>query len=102
MLLTRGWGHGPESEEVWSQFRAEVAGFITVTDRPIAEMARELESGVVTLRNSVNEWNKRNPEPDKSLTPVERACLAEIEDEIHRLRMENEFHRKGTAFFAKT
>ena len=79
-----------------------MAGFITVTDRRIAEVARELESGVVMLRNRANEWSKRNPEPDKFLTPVERACLAEIEDEIHRLRMENEFHRKGTAFFAKT
>ena len=44
----------------------------------------------------------RNPEPDQPLSPVERARVKEMEDEIRRLRMENEFLKKAAAFFART
>ena len=43
-----------------------------------------------------------NPEPEKALTPVERARVQEMEEEIRRLRMENEFLKKAAAFFART
>jgi transposase-like protein len=33
---------------------------------------------------------------------VERARVAEMEDEMRRLRMENEFLKKAAAFFART
>lgn len=72
------------------------------TGRPIAEIARELEVNEGTLGNWVNEWKRENPEPEKTLTPVERARVAEMEDEIRRLRLENEFLKKAAAFFAKT
>lgn len=70
--------------------------------RPVAEIARELEVNEGTLGNWVNEWKRENPEPEKALTPVERARVAEMEDEIRRLRLENEFLKKAAAFFAKT
>ena len=66
------------------------------------QIARELEINEGTLGNWVNEWKRSNPEPEKALTPVERARVAEMEDEIRRLRMENEFLKKAAAFFAKT
>ena len=37
-----------------------------------------------------------------ALTPVERARVQEMEEEIRRLRMENEFLKKAAAFFART
>ncbi len=37
------------------QFKAETAGFVIGTGRPIAEIVRELESGGGTLGNWVNE-----------------------------------------------
>src|SRR3954453_16676487 len=40
-----------------------------------------------------------NPEPVPDLNPVERARLKEMEDEIRRLRIENEFLKKAAAFF---
>ncbi len=43
-------------------------------------------------------WRDGNPEPDKSLSPVERARVSEMEAEIGRLRMENEFLKKAAAF----
>ena len=84
------------------QFKAEAVQFVIETGRPIAEMARELEINEGTLGNWVNEWKRSNPEREKALTPVERARVAEMEDEIRRLRMENEFLKKAAAFFAKT
>jgi transposase len=50
----------------------------------------------------LNAWRRSNPEPDQPLTPMERARVKEMEDEIRRLRMENEFLKKAAAFFART
>lgn len=84
------------------QFKAEAVQFVLETGRPIAEIARELEVNEGTLGNWVNEWKRESPEPEKALTPVERARVAEMEDEIRRLRLENEFLKKTATFFAKT
>jgi transposase-like protein len=54
------------------------------------------------LGNWVNTWRREHPEPQQSISPVERARVKEMEDEIRRLRMENEFLKKAAAFFART
>ena len=46
-------------------------------------------------------WRRDNPEPVPDLSPVERARVSEMEAEIRRLRMENEFLKKAAAFFAR-
>jgi transposase len=84
------------------QFKAEAVQFVIETGRPITEIARELEINEGTLGNWVNQWKADNPEPEKALSPVERARVTEMEDEIRKLRMENEFLKKAAAFFAKT
>jgi len=84
------------------QVKAEAVQFVIETGRPVAEVARELEINEGTLGNWVNQWKADNPEPEKALSPMERARVAEMEDEIRRLRMENEFLKKAAAFFAKT
>jgi transposase-like protein len=68
----------------------------------VAEVARELGIYEVTWGNWVNQWKRENPEPEKSLSLVERVRVAEVEDEIRKLRMENEFLKKAAAFLAKT
>jgi transposase-like protein len=85
-----------------SQFKAEAVQLVLETGRPIAEIARELQINEGTLGNWVNTWRRDNPEPDPAMTPVERARVSEMEAEIRRLRMENEFLKKAAAFFAKT
>lgn len=50
----------------------------------------------------LNIWRRENPEPEPDLSPVERARVKEMEEEIRRLRMENEFLKKAAAFFART
>ena len=84
------------------QFKAEAVQFVVETRRPVAEIARELEINEGTLGNWVNEWKQHNPVPEKALTPVERARVADMEAELRKLRMENEFLKKAAAFFAKT
>jgi transposase-like protein len=50
----------------------------------------------------VNAYRRAHPEPDAPLSPVERVRVTELEDEVRRLRLENEFLKKAAAFFART
>jgi transposase-like protein len=78
------------------------SGWCSRPGKPIAEVARDLGINEGTLGNWVNIWRRENPEPTPELTPVERARVKKMEDEIRRLRMENEFLKKAAAFFART
>lgn len=84
------------------QFKAEAIQMVLETGKPIAEVARDLGIVEGTLGNWVNIWRRDNPEPVPDLSPVERARVSEMEAEIRRLRMENEFLKKAAAFFART
>ena len=93
----------PEQRRRFSpQFKAEAVQMVIETGKPIAEVARDLGIHDGTLGNWVNAWRRDHPAPDEPLTPVERARVTELEDEIRRLRMENEFLKKAAAFFART
>jgi transposase-like protein len=83
------------------QFKAEAVQMVIETGKPIAEVARGLGIHDGTLGNWVNAWRAENPEPDQALSPVERAHVKELEDEVARLRMENEFLKKAAAFVAR-
>lgn len=84
------------------QFKAEAVQLVVASGRPVAEVARELQINEGTLGNWVNTWRRDNPEPEPEMSPVERARLSELEAEVRRLRMENEFLKKAAAFFART
>lgn len=84
------------------QFRAEAVQMVLETGKSIAQVARDLGVNEGTLQNWVKTWRDENPEPNPELSPVERARVKEMEAEIRRLRMENEFLKKAAAFFART
>ena len=93
----------PEHRRRFSpQFKAEAVQMVLETGKPIAEIARNLGIHDGTLGNWVNAWRRENPEPEQPASPVEQARVKEMEDEIRRLRMENEFLKKAAAFFART
>ena len=93
----------PEKRRKFSpQFKAEAVQLVIETGKPVAEVARDLGIHAGTLGNWVNTWRREHSAPDEPLSPVERARVAEMEDEIRRLRMENEFLKKAAAFFART
>ncbi len=83
------------------QFKAEAVQMVLETGKPIAEVARDLGVHNGALGNWVTVWHRDNPDPALDVSPVERARVSEMEAEIRRLRMENEFLKKA-AFFAKT
>ena len=85
-----------------AQFKAEAVQLVIESKRPVAEVARELGIHEGTLGNWVNRYRAEHPEPARSLSPVDAAKLAAVEEENRRLRMENEFLKKAAAFFAKT
>jgi transposase-like protein len=88
----------PERRRRFSpQFKAEAVQMVLETGRSIAEVARDLGIHDGTLGNWVNAWRREHPEPAQPLTPVERVHVKELEDEIRRLRMENEFLKKAAA-----
>ena len=85
----------PEHRRKFSpRFKAEAVQMVIETGRPIAEVARGLGIHDGTLGNWVNAWRQEHPEPDQPLSPVERARVKELEAEVARLRMENEFLKK--------
>ena len=93
----------PEQRRRFSpQFKAEAVQMVIETGRSIAEVARDLGIHDGTLGNWVNAYRRAHPEPDQPLSPVERVRVTELEDEVRRLRMENEFLKKAAAFFART
>ena len=93
----------PEHHRKFSpQFKAEAVQMVIETGKPIAQVARDLGIHDGTLGNWVSAWRREHPEPDQSLSLVERARVKEFEDEVRRLRMENEFLKKAAAFFART
>ena len=91
----------PEHRRKFSpQFKAEAVQMVIETGKPIAEVARDLGVVAQTLGNWVAAWRDANPVPE--LSPIERVRVTELEEEIRRLRMENEFLKKAAAFFART
>jgi transposase len=93
----------PERRRKFSpQFKAEAVQLVIETGKPIAEVARDLGVVAQMLGNWVQAWRDANPEPEAQLSPVERVRVKEMEEEIRRLRMENEFLKKAAAFFART
>jgi len=75
-------------------FREGAVRLVRETGKPIAQVARDLGIHDGTLGNWVNAWRSEHPEPDQPLSPVERARVKELEAEVARLRMENEFLKK--------
>jgi transposase-like protein len=85
----------PEQRRRFSaQFKAEAVQMVIETGKPIASVAQDLGIHDGTLGNWVNAYRRAHSEPEQPTTPTERARVQELEDEIRRLRMENEFLKK--------
>jgi transposase len=75
---------------------------VVETGKPVAEVARDLGIGEGMLGNWVAARRRAHPEPELAPGLAGRARVAELEEEVSRLRMENEFLKKAAAFFART
>ena len=82
------------SQKRWEfspQFKAEAVQFVIHTGRPASEIVKGLDTHERTMDTCVKQWTYENPDPERALTSTERGRMAEMEDEVRRLRMENEF-----------
>jgi transposase len=83
------------------EFKDEAVKMVIESDRPIAEVAREIHVNDGTLGNWVNKYRAEHAEDEPPLTLSERARLRELERENRELRMKAEFLGKAAAFFAQ-
>jgi transposase len=84
------------------EYKAEVVGLIKQGNKPVAQIARDLD----LTESSLHTWLKQHDidagnGPAGALTTAEREELTRLRRECRQLRMEREILRKATAFFAK-
>ena len=84
------------------EFKADAVQLVVVGNRPIAQVARELEINESSLGYWVKAYRQQHPDPSTAPLPVEAARIAALEAEVRRLAEENAFLKKAAAFFAKT
>jgi transposase len=92
----------PEHRRRFSpEFREEAVRLVVDSNRPIAEIARELGMHDGTLGNWVANYRRVHAGDEPELSVNERARLRELERLNQELRMENEFLKKAAAYFAQ-
>jgi transposase-like protein len=79
------------------QFKAEAVRMVTELGKPASEVARELDVHPASLYS----WLKKDRESKALDAGTSATQVAELESEVKRLKMENEFLKKAAAFFAK-
>lgn len=85
------------------QFKAEAVQLVVMGDRMITEVAQELGILPGTLGNWVGKYRRENAveEAEAPLSVSDRVRLSELEVEVRRLRMENDFLKKAADLDAR-
>jgi len=76
------------------EYREEAVKMVIQTQRPIAEVARELGINEGTLGNWANKYRREHPVTEEFSLP-DRAKLRELERENRELRLQNDFLKKA-------
>ncbi|MFZ3475672.1 transposase [Streptomyces sp. 4.24] len=83
------------------EFREEAVQLALKSNKPIAQVARELEVNPETLRSWVRRYELDHGKQSGPLPLDERARLKELERRNRELEMENVFLKKCAAYFAR-
>jgi transposase len=83
-----------------AEFKRDAVELVRTSDRPIAEIARELGIYDSTLGNWVRQDRIDRGEAE-GLSSEERARLRQLEAENTRLRMERDLLKRTVAFWVK-
>ena len=92
---------GQARKKYTQEYKDEAVELVISSGRPIAEIARNLGINEGTLANWVNTAKKSGKLKEKPLDTEERTELRELREENRRLRMERDFLKKASAWFAK-
>jgi transposase-like protein len=82
------------------EYRMEAVKMVIEGQRPIAAVARDLGINEGTLGNWVNKYRREHPVTEE-LNLDDRAKLRELERENRELKLQNEFLKNATAYFAR-
>jgi transposase len=82
------------------EYKAEAVQYVISSGQPVAEVARNLGIVEATLGNWVAKARENGETKEPELSVSERAELQRLRKENQTLKMEREFLKKATAFFA--
>jgi len=82
------------------EYKAEAVQFVISSGQPVAEVARNLGIVEGTLGNWVAKARENGQVTEPELNVSERAELQRLRKENQTLKMERDFLKKATAFFA--
>lgn len=82
------------------EYRDEAVLMVIQSQRPIAQVARELGVNEGTLGTWVSKYRSEHPVTEELSLP-DRAKLKELERENRELRLMNDFLKKAAAYFAR-
>ena len=83
------------------QYQAEAVELVVQSQRPVAQIARELGLAEQTLSRWVLRYRARTQGQATPASPTDLATVQALEAENARLRQENAFLKKAAAFFAQ-
>lgn len=83
-----------------AEFRADAVALVRSSERPVAQIAKELGVNHETLRSWVRAA-EAGEQPGAAEESVKDAELARLRKEVAELKLEREILRKAAAYFAK-
>jgi transposase len=83
------------------EFKEEAVRLMRSSEKPLAQISRELGVSEQTLRNYWRSQAEIDAGEREGLTTEEREELGKLRREVRVLRQEKEILRKATAFFAR-
>ena len=90
----------PKYRKFTQEYRDEAVLMVIQSQRPIAQVARELGINEGTLVTWVSKYRSEHPVAEELSLP-DRAKLKELERENRELRLMNDFLKKAAAYFAR-
>jgi len=82
------------------EFRAAAVTLVLDTDRPVAQVARDIDVVEGTLGYRVNRYRAEHVGEEPELGASERAAPAQLRPDNPTLSLEREFLKRAAAFFA--